>query len=162
MADDQKDLFRKSLGYHLLHAARMYRTVATKRLSELGLHQGQEQILILLMERGAMSLGDLASTLQVRPPTMTKSIARLEAQGFVKRKDSKSDARSTTVSLTSKGKTGRPMSPPSWLWWMMTFSVISMTRTGVACARGCGGSFGRNSTRPRSTISAYSAQVERA
>ncbi len=104
MVDDPKDTFRKSLGYHLLHAARLYRTMATKRLTELGLHQGQEQILILLMEQGAMSLGDLAASLQVRPPTMTKSIARLEAQGFVKRKDSKNDARSTTVSLTAQGK----------------------------------------------------------
>ena len=48
--------------------------------------------------------GQLASLLGVRPPTITKTINRLQAQGFLDKKASETDARQAYVSLTDQGR----------------------------------------------------------
>ena len=49
-------------------------------------------------------MGQLATILSVRPPTVTKMVARLGAQGFVERKLAKDDARQACVYLTDMGR----------------------------------------------------------
>ena len=52
---------------------------------------------------GPISLGELAARERVAPPTITKIVERLVAEGFVTRKPDPEDRRIGLVSITSKG-----------------------------------------------------------
>ena len=53
--------------------------------------------------RGPITLGDLAAVERVRPPSMTKIVARLEESGFVARQVDGADRRVVRVRVTSAG-----------------------------------------------------------
>ncbi|MCU0831427.1 MAG: MarR family transcriptional regulator [Rhizobiaceae bacterium] len=93
------------LGSALQSAARQARTALATRLLAHGLYAGQEQVLLALDEGGPQSLGDLAEALGVRAPTITKTVARMEAQKFLARSASETDARSVIIALTPEGRT---------------------------------------------------------
>lgn len=96
--------YRKSVGVHLQHAARLHRALIARRLAGLGLYPGQEQVLKALSVAGDMTMGDLAAELRVRPPTASKTVGRLAAQGLVERKSGSGDARLVRVGLTGAGE----------------------------------------------------------
>ncbi len=99
-----KDAIEKSLGAHIVQAARLHRVRTAQLLKDLGLFPGQERVLQLLATHGRLSMGELAGTLRVRPPTISKTIGRLSAQGLVSRQGSDSDARVVDVTLTDEGQ----------------------------------------------------------
>ena len=99
-----KDTIEKSLGAHILHAARLHRARSGQLLKDLGLFPGQDRVLQLLEAHERMTMGDLAAALKVRPPTISKTIARLSAQGLVARTGSQADARVVDVVLTEAGR----------------------------------------------------------
>jgi DNA-binding MarR family transcriptional regulator len=94
----------KSIGWTLTQAARLHRSRMGDKLSEFGLFAGQEQAIQALAALGAATMGDLAEILRVRPPTTSKTIARLSAQGLVKRLTEPGDARIVRVGLTEEGQ----------------------------------------------------------
>jgi DNA-binding MarR family transcriptional regulator len=49
-------------------------------------------------------MGDLATMLSVKAPTVTKMVSRLAAQGYVERRASRGDAREAHVFLTERGR----------------------------------------------------------
>src|SRR5262249_28817667 len=71
---------------------------------DLGLFPGQESVLKLLVEQDGRTMGDLASALRVRPPTASKTIARLTTQGLVERRATDGDGRLVRVFLTDSGR----------------------------------------------------------
>lgn len=93
----------KSVGWALVHAARLHRTRMGERLTGLGLFAGQEQVLQALAENGTSTMGALALALRIRPPTASKMIARLAAQGLIDRHTEPGDARVVRVRLTEEG-----------------------------------------------------------
>ena len=88
----------------LVFAARLHRLRSAQLLSSLGLFPGQERLLQLLHENGVMAMGELAERLRVRPPTASKTVARLAAQGFIERIASDGDGRVVRVSLSALGR----------------------------------------------------------
>lgn len=86
------------------NTARSVRTALAERLLMHGFYAGQDRIMLKLGQAGSMTPGQLATETGVRPPTVTKTINRLQEQGFVDRQPSKSDGRQSHVSLTEKGK----------------------------------------------------------
>ena len=58
----------------------------------IGLHAGQDALLKALSETDGQTMGDLAAALGVRPPTVTKMVNRLAAEGYVERHASDTDA----------------------------------------------------------------------
>lgn len=100
-----KSPYAKTVGYELLHAARLHRARSAQLLQELGLFPGQEQVLTLLAaSEDGRTMGDLASELRVRPPTASKTVARLSAQGLVERRAVDGDGRVVKVQLTEEGR----------------------------------------------------------
>ena len=61
-------------------------------------------VLSTLEGRGPLTLGELADLERVRPPTMTRIVARLEEAELVTKVQDPLDRRVTTVSLNSAGK----------------------------------------------------------
>ncbi|MCB1489556.1 MAG: MarR family transcriptional regulator [Bauldia sp.] len=95
---------RRTVTFRLAQAAHIYRVRAGSRLSRIDLHSGQENLLKALEARDGQSMSDLASTLGVQPPTVTKMISRLAAQDYVERRASKGDGRQAMVFLTERGR----------------------------------------------------------
>lgn len=95
---------RKSLGFQLMLTARLHRTRMAMLLGEIGLFAGQEQALQVLAANDGATMGDLSRVLRVRPPTVSKTIARLSAQGLVERRPSSEDGRVICVHLTEDGR----------------------------------------------------------
>jgi DNA-binding MarR family transcriptional regulator len=88
----------------LQSAARLTRTALATRLLAHGFYAGQDQIMLALAQDDGQTPGQLAVRLGVRPPTITKTINRLQGQGFLDKQASDHDARQAHVFLTAAGK----------------------------------------------------------
>ena len=95
---------RRTVTFRLSQAAHAYRVRAGSRLARIDLHSGQENLLKTLAEADGQSMSDLAATLGVQPPTVTKMISRLAAQDYVERRAAKGDGRQALVFLTERGQ----------------------------------------------------------
>lgn len=97
--EDKVELFSQ-----LAASARCSRTLLSRQLLSCGLYAGQDAVILALDAEDGLSLSVIAERLGVRAPTMTKTINRLAAQGFVDKRDSESDARLSHVYLTEAGR----------------------------------------------------------
>jgi DNA-binding MarR family transcriptional regulator len=88
----------------LTQAARSLRTVLSHHLADAGLYAGQDGVILLLSQEPGLTPGQLAQRLAVKAPTMTRTIGRMEAQGFVERKADGADGRLIKVYLTENGQ----------------------------------------------------------
>ena len=84
--------------------ARLARTLLATKLLEKKLYAGQDQIMLSLASNDGQTPGALASEIGVRPPTITKTISRLQAQGFLEKRGSETDARQAHIFLTDAGR----------------------------------------------------------
>ncbi len=69
-----------------------------------GLNAPRLSALSVIVFAGPVTLGDLAGAEQVRPPTMTRIVDALAAQGLVVKKKNAQDGRSTLIHATAAGK----------------------------------------------------------
>lgn len=93
-----------SIAAAVTQAARAMRTELSRRLSDSGLYAGQDTVVQLLADEDGLTPGFLAQRLGVKAPTMTRTIGRMEVQGFVERRSDDKDGRLTTVHLTGTGR----------------------------------------------------------
>ena len=84
-------------------AARLSRTALAARLLTHGFYAGQDQIMLALSQEDGQTPGQLAARLGVRPPTITKTINRLQGQGFLDKRASENDGRQAHIFLTEAG-----------------------------------------------------------
>ncbi len=91
------------VGQMLTLAARRHRVRSAALLSELGLFPGQDQVLRALAAENDLTMGQIADLLNIRPPTASKMISRMEAQGLLLRKDKDGDARLVAVAISDEG-----------------------------------------------------------
>lgn len=87
----------------LQSAARLSRTALAAKLMGHGFYAGQDQIMLALSAEDGLTPSALAARLGVSPPTITKTINRLAAQGFLEKRASRTDARRAHVYLTESG-----------------------------------------------------------
>jgi Transcriptional regulators len=88
-----------------LHSAAIHLLRTLRRVDdETGLTAPRLSVLSVLVFAGPRTLGQLAKAEQVRPPTMTRLIAALEEDGYVKRITDSTDGRVTIISATKKGE----------------------------------------------------------
>src|SRR5262245_42995301 len=69
-----------------------------------GIPAPQLSALSVIVFRGPMTLGALATAEQVRPPSMTRIVSALEADGLVERTVDPNDRRSALVRATAAGE----------------------------------------------------------
>lgn len=80
----------------------------------MGLHPGQESLLKALAEDDGLSMSSLATRLGVQPPTVTKMVSRLAAQGYLERRQSTGDGRQAHIFLTERGRDAIAMIDKLW------------------------------------------------
>ncbi len=95
---------RDYIGYRLLQIHRAHRNRAEAAFNELGLHTGQEWVLFELWKQEGITQSELVARLGVEPPTVTKTLDRLEKAGLVQRRPDSEDARVSRVYLTPRGR----------------------------------------------------------
>lgn len=91
-----------------------HRALAGALLTPLGLHPGQE-VLLLELDQGPRSQAQLAVASGCEPPTITHSVRKLEAAGLVLRRPSDADGRVTIVELSERGRAVVPDLKAAWL-----------------------------------------------
>ena len=72
-------------------------------LKKLGVTYPQYLVLVVLWERGAQGVGELASAMQMDFGTLSPMLKRLEAKGLVTRRRQAEDERRVLVDLTARG-----------------------------------------------------------
>ena len=87
-----------------LHSAAVHLLRGVRKEDErTGVGPARLSALSVLVFAGPMRLTDLARIEQVKPPTMTKVIAGLEAGGLVRRRTDAKDARAVRLEATMRG-----------------------------------------------------------
>jgi DNA-binding MarR family transcriptional regulator len=87
-----------------LHSAAIHLLRRVRQEDErTGVPPGQASALSVLVFGGPMRLTDLARIEQVKPPTMTRIVAGLEAQALVRRRAVPEDARAIRLEATPRG-----------------------------------------------------------
>jgi DNA-binding MarR family transcriptional regulator len=87
-----------------LHSAaiRLLRLVRVQDTAS-GIAPGRLSALSVIVFGGPVSLRDLARAEQVRPPTMSRIVNALEAQGLARRRVNPQDRRAVLIEATEKG-----------------------------------------------------------
>lgn len=84
-----------------LSATRLARRLRQESAS--GLSPSQFSALAVIHHRGPLTLGELAEVERVAPPTTSKVVAKLEADGLVERQIDPTDKRVSLVQVTKAG-----------------------------------------------------------
>lgn len=92
------------LCFRLYTASRLLTQVYNPLLSAHGLTYPQYLVLLVLWEKDAQPVNDIAKRLYLETNTVTPLLKRMEEEGIVVRTKGKADARQKIVSLTRRGK----------------------------------------------------------
>ena len=84
--------------------ARLHRRLRTEDIDDLGVSVGGVAVLALLYREGDRSIGQLATAERVQPPSMTRTVTCLEAEGYVERCPHPTDGRQIVVKLSDRGR----------------------------------------------------------
>jgi MarR family transcriptional regulator, organic hydroperoxide resistance regulator len=102
------------ISHALFRVARLHRMTAANLLRRVGLHPGQELVMMYLWELGPQRQTDLIRLLDSDAATMTRTIRRLEHAGFVRRSPSADDKRAYLIESTAAGRALRPQVERIW------------------------------------------------
>jgi len=92
------------IGFQVLQIHKAHRQRAEAALNKLGIHTGQEMILLQLWIEEGIPQSQLAASMEVEPPTATKMLQRMERTGLIERRTDPEDARVSRVYLTARGR----------------------------------------------------------
>lgn len=127
-----------SVSHAIFRVARLHKSLAGRLLREIGLHPGQELVLMTLWSGGPQRQVDLVASLESDAPTMTRSISRLEKSGLVRRTPSLTDRRVMIVEVTEAGLALRPKVDRMWgeLERLTIEGLSEEQRSGVSASLG--------------------------
>ncbi len=92
-----------------------HRALAAAVLDQLGLHPGQEAVLLTLDQHGPQTQAQLAHHAGCEPPSITGMVQKLQAVGLVHRHPVPGNARATMVELTRDGQGIIPALKALWV-----------------------------------------------
>ena len=97
-------LLDNQLCFRLYTASRLLTQAYHPLLSAHGLTYPQYLVLLVLWEKDAQPVNDIAKRLYLETNTVTPLLQRMENEGILTRRKGEADARQTIVSLTGKGR----------------------------------------------------------
>ncbi|MFJ5644966.1 MarR family winged helix-turn-helix transcriptional regulator [Streptomyces sp. NPDC093223] len=104
-----------ALNHAIFRVARLHRMLAGQLLRRVGLHPGQELVMMQLWDRGPQRQTDLVRLLGSDAATMTRTVRRLENAGFVRRFPCATDKRVTIIEPTAASNALRAEVERVWL-----------------------------------------------
>ena len=101
-----KEEFRldNQLCFRLYTASRLLTQAYYPMLSKHGLTYSRYLVLLVLWEKDAQPVNDIAKQLYLETNTVTPLLQRMEKEGILSRERGKKDGRQMIVTLTKKGK----------------------------------------------------------
>src|ERR1700730_6322684 len=102
------------ISHAIFRVGRLDKMLAGNLLRRVGLHPGQELVMMYLWELGPQRQTDLIRLLDSDAATMTRTIRRLEHAGFVRRSPSPDDKRAHRIEPTPAGRALRPEVEQIW------------------------------------------------
>ena len=101
---DGRFKLENQLCFRLYTASRLITQAYHPLLSDHGLTYPQYLVLLVLWEKDAQPVNDIAKRLLLETNTVTPLLKSMEAEGIVTRTQGTKDARQTIVKLTAKGR----------------------------------------------------------
>jgi DNA-binding MarR family transcriptional regulator len=98
----------QSAGYMVNLCARLFSQRITEALAPYGVTTAYLPVLYTLDARGTMSQGELAELISIEQPTMTRTLGRMERDGFITRGPDPDNGRRILARLTEYGKALAP------------------------------------------------------
>ena len=102
--DKEAFLLDNQLCFRLYTASRLITQAYHPLLGEYGLTYPQYLVLLVLWEKDAHPVNDIAKRLLLETNTVTPLLKRMEAEGILTRTKGEKDARQMIVKLTKKGR----------------------------------------------------------
>jgi DNA-binding MarR family transcriptional regulator len=102
------------ISHAIFRVGRLDKMLAGNLLRRVGLHPGQELVMMYLWELGPQRQTDLIRLLDSDAATMTRTIRRLEHAGFVRRSPLAGDKRAFLIEPTAAGRALRPQVEQIW------------------------------------------------
>ncbi len=100
--------------YAIFTLARAHRAFAAGMLRDLGLHPGQELLLMQLFDRDGQTQSELLESVGLNHSTVSKSLRRMQEAGLLTREPAEHDRRVQLVRLTDKGRAMREPIEAMW------------------------------------------------
>jgi DNA-binding MarR family transcriptional regulator len=94
----------ESISLSLVRLCKAQRQQSEIQCQQIGLHAGQDLVILRLMEQDGLSQSELAARLGVEIATVAKMVQRMEKEGLLIRRQDVEDARISRVYLTEKGQ----------------------------------------------------------
>lgn len=92
-----------SIGYLVTHSQKVLMAAIAERLAPHGVTPAQWQALVVLWECDGIVQRDLAERISIEQATLTRTLDRMERDGFVERRRDVEDRRRVRVHVTKKG-----------------------------------------------------------
>jgi MarR family transcriptional regulator, organic hydroperoxide resistance regulator len=102
------------LSYAIFELARAHRGRAAAMLRALGLHPGQELLLMHLLDRDGQTQSELLDAVGLDHSTVSKSLRRMQDAGLLVREPAEHDRRVMVVHLTGQGRAMREPIAAMW------------------------------------------------
>ena len=92
------------IGYSITDVGRLLRTVFERRVRAFGLTRAQWLVIARVRRRPGMSQSEVADLLEIEKASAGRLIDRMEAKGWLQRRDDASDRRINRLHLTPEGE----------------------------------------------------------
>jgi DNA-binding MarR family transcriptional regulator len=92
------------IGYTITDVGRMLRTVFERRVRAFGLTRAQWLVIARVHRRPGLSQSEVADLLEIEKAPAGRLIDRMQAKGWLERRDDHADRRINRLHLTAKGK----------------------------------------------------------
>jgi DNA-binding MarR family transcriptional regulator len=102
------------LSFAVFTLARAHRAHAAGMLRDLGLHPGQELLLMRLFDRDGQTQSELLDAVGLDHSTVSKSLRRMQEAGWLTREPAEHDRRVQLVRLTDRGRALREPIEAMW------------------------------------------------
>lgn len=89
------------LFHQVIHMQMQY---MCRLMQPMDIKPGQAAILFFLMKKGAVSQRELADIIQIKPPSITAALQKLEKRGLIERKMDERDQRVLRIQISEKGR----------------------------------------------------------
>lgn len=96
--------YTDTIGHHLVKLCKLFFNHVNAKFSEFGLYEGQHSTLMVLWQEDGLAQAELTRRLGVEPASVSKTVERMEAAGFVQRRPDPEDARANRIYLTDQGR----------------------------------------------------------
>jgi MarR family transcriptional regulator, organic hydroperoxide resistance regulator len=123
------------VSHAIFQLARAHRGYAATLLRPLGLHPGQELILMHLFARDGQTQSELLASIGLDHSTLSKALRRMQEAGLLTREPAEHDRRALVVLLTEQGRALR--GPVAEMWQTLEKTTLQNLSAEQAAALTC-------------------------